>query len=63
MTFQKLEISESSLFYLRQGQSVLVPHSPSMGLVTLYTENRIFAGIGEITDSGKVAEYLPASSI
>lgn len=51
----KVEISESSIFYLRQGQPVIVPHSPSHGFVKIYTKNGIFAGIGEITEDGKVA--------
>ena len=45
-------------FYLKQGQPVLVPHSPTEGWVRLYEntdDDGYFLGVGEILDDGRVA--------
>jgi tRNA pseudouridine55 synthase len=50
-----VELSESSGFYMRQGQPVLVPNAPGNGMVRIALETGEFLGIGEILDDGRVA--------
>ncbi|MFC1773092.1 tRNA pseudouridine(55) synthase TruB [Pseudomonadota bacterium] len=50
-----VELSADASFYLQQGQPVLVPHAPTSGWVRLYATNRLFIGMGEILDDGRVA--------
>ncbi len=50
-----LVLAESTSFYLRQGQPVLVPKAPTAGLVQLHSAAGEFLGIGEILDDGRVA--------
>nr|BBD50171.1 tRNA pseudouridine synthase B [Haliea sp. ETY-M] len=50
-----LTLPESSGFYLRQGQPVLVPNAPCDGMVRLALETGSFLGLGEILDDGRVA--------
>lgn len=42
-------------FYMRRGQSVLVPRAPTEGRVRLYTDAGEFLGIGEVADDGRIA--------
>jgi tRNA pseudouridine55 synthase len=51
----QLSLPESSGFYLRQGQPVLVPNAPCDGMVRLALETGEFIGLGEILDDGRVA--------
>lgn len=50
----ELRVSESTAFYLKQGQSVLVPQAPTTGWVRLYTKSGAFFGVGTILEDGKV---------
>ncbi len=50
-----LHLPESSGFYLRQGQPVLVPNAPCDGMVRVALETGEFLGIGEVLDDGRVA--------
>lgn len=50
-----VKLSTSSAFYMRTGQSVMVPHMPTHGLVRLYSNESAFLGVGEILDDGRVA--------
>lgn len=56
----EVQLSESSSFYVRQGQPVQVAHAPTEGWVRL-TESAstdkggVFIGIGEVLDDGRVA--------
>jgi tRNA pseudouridine55 synthase len=50
-----LTLPESSGFYLRQGQPVLVPNAPCDGMVRVALETGEFLGVGEILDDGRVA--------
>ena len=50
-----VKLSESSGFYLRQGQPVLVPNAPCDGMVRVALETGEFLGVGEILDDGRVA--------
>jgi len=49
-----VRLSEDAAFYLRQGQAVLVPQSPTEGIVRLYDPSRKFIGVGFILDDGRV---------
>ncbi|MDX9874680.1 MAG: tRNA pseudouridine(55) synthase TruB [Spongiibacteraceae bacterium] len=51
----RVTLGESTGFYLRQGQAVLVPQAPTSGLVQLHLASGGFIGIGEILDDGRVA--------
>lgn len=51
----ELSLSEASAFYLRQGQAVAIPYSPSEGWVKLILRDRKFFGVGELLENGKVA--------
>jgi len=53
--FPLLRLPESSGFYLRQGQPVLVPNAPRDGMVRVALETGEFLGLGEILDDGRVA--------
>ena len=50
-----VRLSESSGFYMRQGQPVLVPNAPCDGMVRVALDSGEFLGIGEILDDGRVA--------
>ncbi len=50
-----VELSESSGFYIRQGQPVMVPNAPCNGMVRVALETGEFLGVGEILDDGRVA--------
>jgi len=54
-----VELTESTAYYLRQGQPVMVPNAPVSGWVRLVqntdTPNEEFLGVGEIDDDGRVA--------
>ncbi len=50
-----VELSESLAYYLRQGQPVIVPHSPTEGLVRIYDHDHLFLGVGEVLDDGRIA--------
>jgi len=49
-----VELNADQSFYLRQGQAVLVPQSPSEGLVSLKTLEGVFLGVGEVRDDGMI---------
>jgi tRNA pseudouridine55 synthase len=51
----ELKISEAGLYYLRRGQSIIVPAAPTSGLVRLSRHNEEFIGVAEILDDGRVA--------
>ena len=50
-----VKLSQSSGFYIRQGQPVLVPNAPCGGMVRVALETGEFLGIGEMLDDGRVA--------
>ncbi len=50
-----VNLGESSTFYLRRGQPVLVPNAPRSGMVRVYAAGGGFLGIGEMLDDGRVA--------
>ncbi len=50
-----VRVSESSGYYIRQGQPVQVPNAPCNGMVRVALETGEFLGVGEILDDGRVA--------
>lgn len=50
-----VSLDQDMSFYVRRGQAVLVPRSPTEGLVRLYTDAGQFLGIGEVADDGRIA--------
>ncbi|GAB5415630.1 MAG: tRNA pseudouridine(55) synthase TruB [Congregibacter sp.] len=50
-----LKLPQSSGFYLRQGQPVLVPNAPCDGMVRVALDTGEFLGLGEILADGRVA--------
>tara|TARA_B100000029_G_scaffold507272_1_gene591555 strand:- start:534 stop:1457 length:924 start_codon:yes stop_codon:yes gene_type:complete len=55
----QVKLSESTAYYIRQGQAVIVPHAPTSGWVRLEEivpdSPTRFIGVGEILDDGRVA--------
>lgn len=50
-----LTINEDLVYYLRQGNPVLIPRSPTSGYVQLRRRDDSFVGIGEVLPDGKIA--------
>ena len=50
-----VQLPEGVAFYLRKGQPVLVPHSPTEGWVRIHSERAGFIGVGEVLDDGRIA--------
>jgi tRNA pseudouridine55 synthase len=53
--FPVVKLSASTVFYIRTGNPVMVPHLQLSGLVRLFSEQNEFIGIGEIQEDGRVA--------
>lgn len=51
----RVELAEGLVFYMRQGQPVLVPHAPTEGWVQLFARGERFMGVGEVLDDGRIA--------
>jgi tRNA pseudouridine55 synthase len=52
--YQDVHLSETALFYVRQGQPVQIPHAPTEGLLRLYDPSGGFVGIGQVLDDGRI---------
>ena len=50
-----VRLTEGIAFYLRKGQPVLVPHSPTEGWVRIHAERAGFIGVGEVLEDGRIA--------
>lgn len=50
-----VRLSESSGFYMRQGQPVMVSNGPRDGIVRVALDSGEFLGVGEMLDDGRVA--------
>ena len=50
-----VRLPEGVAFYLRKGQPVLMPHSPTEGWVRIHSEGAGFIGVGEVLDDGRIA--------
>ena len=54
----EVSLSESTSFYIRQGQPVQIPHAPTSGWVRLNeveSGEACFIGVGEVLDDGRIA--------
>ena len=51
----EVHLGADSTFYIKQGQPVMVPKSPTEGWVRIYGVDDQFIGVGEIDDDGRVA--------
>ncbi len=51
----EVRLPENAAFYLKKGQPVLVPKSPTRGWVRLYASGDRFLGAGEVLDDGRIA--------
>lgn len=55
MEWPSLYLEANTVYYLRQGNAVVVPHAPTSGMMKLYTKDAQFLGVGEVDADGKVA--------
>ena len=56
--FPPVSLTNASLWHVRHGQPVMVPHSPSKGWVRLHEEglgDNGFVGVGEVLEDGRIA--------
>lgn len=53
--WKEVSINESLAYYLRRGQSIIVPYSPTSGWVRLKLKSGQFLGVGEVLSNGKIA--------
>lgn len=53
--YPEVKLTESSLFYVRQGQAVQVPQAPTDGWVRLFDNAGKFVGVGAVLDDGRIA--------
>lgn len=47
-------LSDTTLYYVRQGQAVQVPQAPTHGWVRLFSPQREFIGVGVVMDDGRI---------
>ncbi len=52
--YPPIELTETALFYVRQGQPVQIPQSPTSGFVRLYGPDQGFVGVGQVLDDGRI---------
>lgn len=50
-----VRLVDSVVYYLCQGQPVMVPGAPTRGMLRIYNENKRFLGVGEVLADGRVA--------
>jgi len=50
-----VRLNADTSYYLKMGQAVVVPKSPTHGWVRLYEESDRFIGVGVVQDDGKIA--------
>lgn len=51
----RIELSEAATFYMRKGQSVVVPNGPQSGMVRIADAGGSFLGVGLVREDGKLA--------
>ncbi len=51
----EVRLTRDLVYFVRQGQPVLIPRAPSSGELRLYDDAGGFMGIGEVLDDGRVA--------
>ncbi len=50
-----IHLVDAVVYYLCQGQPVMVPRAPTRGMLRVYTEAGRFLGVGEVLEDGRVA--------
>lgn len=50
-----VKLTRDLVYFVRRGQPVLIPRTPSSGELRLYDDSGVFLGIGEVLDDGRVA--------
>lgn len=50
----EVEVSEAAVFYLAQGQAVILPNTPDSGLLRLKLRGKHFIGVGEVLPDGRL---------
>jgi tRNA pseudouridine55 synthase len=50
----EVRLTDDAVYYLKQGQAIMIPQAPSDGWVRMYTKSGGFLGVGQIDDDGKV---------
>lgn len=53
--WEEVNFTETTAYYISQGQAVMVPKAPTSGLVKMFAPGNKFLGVGEILDDGRVA--------
>lgn len=53
-SWPRIELTQTSAYYFRQGQAVFVSQAPTRGWVTLLSNGQ-FLGVGEMLDDGRIA--------
>lgn len=48
-------LTDDLCFYVRKGQPVMIPRSPTEGWVKMFGPERSFVGVGEVLDDGRIA--------
>ncbi len=51
----EVRLPDNAAYYLKKGQPVLVPKSPTRGWVRLYAAGDDFLGVGEVLEDGRIA--------
>jgi len=51
----QVRLPDNAAYYLKKGQAVLVPKSPTEGWVRLYQFGDDFLGVGEVLEDGRIA--------
>ncbi|HEY0720828.1 MAG TPA: tRNA pseudouridine(55) synthase TruB [Gammaproteobacteria bacterium] len=47
-------LTDTTLYYVRQGQAVVVPQAPTYGWVRLFSPQHEFIGVGVVQDDGRI---------
>lgn len=53
--WNEVQLSADMVFYLRQGNPLVIPHAPTSGWVKFKTKSGELVGVGEVLADGKVA--------
>jgi len=54
ITMPQIALTSDMVFYMQQGQAVLVPGVPNSGLVKMFSRSGKFLGVGEVASDGKI---------
>lgn len=53
--WNEVQLANDMVFYVRQGNSIVVPKAPTSGMLKLVTKSGEFIGVGEVLPDGKIA--------